>query len=113
MKNWYVAVVSAALFVSATPTAHAAEEHDRARRAFEAGEVVALELILGRVRSTFEGRKLGVELDERHAKRRPRWVYTVRWMTPKGNVITIRIDAKTMEFINVRGRGADAARKRR
>ncbi len=113
MKNGYIAVVSAALLVSATPAAHAAEEHDRARRAYQAGEVVALGRILGRVRSTFEGRMLEIELDERRVNRRPRWIYTVRMLTPRGNVITIRLDAKTMEVLNVRGRGADAARKRR
>ncbi len=113
MKHWHIAVVSAALLVSATPAARAAEEHDRARRAYQAGEVVALGRILGRVRSTFEGRMLGIELNERRANRRPRWIYTVRIMTPKGHVITIRLDAKTMEVLNVRGRGADAARKRR
>ncbi len=113
MKRWYIAVVSAALLVSANPAPGAAEEHDRARRAYEAGEVVALGRILGRVRSTFEGRMLEIELDQRRANQRFRWIYTVRMLTPRGNVITIRLDAKTMEVLNVRGRGADAARKRR
>ncbi len=113
MKIWYISVTAAVFLVFSHSVALAATEQDRARQAYNAGEVVGLAQILGRVRSLFEGRMLETGLDERRARRGPRWVYSVRMMTPDGHVITIRLDAKTMEVLNVRGRGADAARKRR
>jgi uncharacterized membrane protein YkoI len=114
MKRWYFSVLPAAVFIIVSVAAiAAADEQDRARQAYQAGEVVELAQILGRVKSRFEGKMLEIELDERRSNRRSPWVYTVKMLTPRGNVITIQLNAKTMEVLDVKGRGADAARKRR
>ncbi len=113
MKHLYLALASALFLLAAQPFALAAEEHDRARRAYQAGQVVGLAEVRARVRSTFEGRMLDAELAERRSNPRIPWVYKVKMLTPRGNVITIQLTAKTMEVLNVRGRGVKAARKRR
>ena len=97
------AVVSAAVLLLAG--AGAAAEHDRVRRAFEAGEVAGLGGILARVESAYEGRVLAIELDERRGpRRRAPWVYVIRVLTPGGNVLMLRLDARTMEILAVEGR---------
>ncbi len=113
MRHLFFALAAAAFLVLAQPVVGSADEQDRARRAFEAGEVVGLAEVRARIRTTFEGRMLDFQLDERRANRRISWVYTVKVLTPRGNVIMIQLNAKTMEVLNVKGRGAKAARKRR
>ena len=114
MKKSLVAAGSAAILLLAPASAPAADEHERARRAFEAGEIVGLAVVLSRVRSAYEGQVIEIELDERRwSSRRIRWVYAVRVLTPRGNVLLLRLNAKTVEILDVEGRGADIASKRR
>ncbi len=114
MKHLSFALAAARSLALAQPVELAAGEHDRARRAYQAGEVVGLGKILARVGSTYRGRVLGVELDDRRrSSRRVPWVYSVTVLTPQGNVLKLQLNAKTMEFLSVRGRGAEAARKGR
>ena len=114
MRHLYLALASASLLLFAQASVRAADEHDRVRRAFEAGEVVGLAGILTRVTSTYGGRVLGIELDDgRRSSRRVPWVYAIKVLTPEGNVLMLQLNAKTMEILNVKGRGAEAARKRR
>ncbi|MFQ5959732.1 MAG: PepSY domain-containing protein [Alphaproteobacteria bacterium] len=105
----------AAAFFTLLPSAGAtAGEHDRARRAYEAGEVVSLGRILDRVRSAYTGRVLEIDLDEgRPSSHRVPWVYSVKLLTPQGNVLMLRLNAKTMEILDVRGHGAQGRKKRR
>lgn len=104
MSHLTRAVVSAAVLLLAGVGA-AAAEHDRVRRAFEAGEVAGLGGILARVESAYEGRVLAIELDERRGPgRRAPWVYAIRVLTPGGHVLVLRVDARTMEILAVEGR---------
>ncbi len=111
-RGFVLAAAIAAVLLQ--PGAAAAGDHDRARRAYEAGEVVALRDILARVNSAYEGRVLEVELQpNRRPGARAQWVYGVRMLTPQGHVLRLELDARTTAILNVRGRGADAARRRR
>ncbi len=90
-----------------------AGEQDEARRAYQAGEVVALGQILNRVTGAYECRVLAVELNkERSSGSRKRWVYSVKEMTRKGHILMFKLDGKTMTFLSIAGRGADAARRK-
>ncbi len=110
MNQLYVAVVLAVALVLTPEGAAVAVNHDEARRAYEAGEVVGLGRILKRVRAIYNCRVLEVELHQaRPASSRSRWIYAVKVLTRQGNVLMIRLDGKTMNILNVSGRGADAA----
>ncbi len=110
MNRLYVAVVLAMAVLLTPEGATMAANHDEARRAYEAGEVVDLGRILKRVRATYNCRVLEVELHQaRPASSLSRWIYAVKALTRQGTVLMIRLDGKTTNILNVSGRGADAA----
>ena len=106
----YLAVV---LIFLAQPLGAASDEQDSALRAFRSGEVAGLPRILSRARAAYAGRVLAVELIRGQAGNAARpWVYMVKMLTPQGNVIMLYLNAKTAAIQSVRGRGANAARRR-
>jgi len=108
MKIGFFALAMAALLALAPTGATAGDDHERARRAFESGEIVGLPRILNRVQSSYRGRILEIELEERRwDAQNPPWVYTVKVLTPQGHVIDLELDAKTTRLLRVRGRGAE------
>lgn len=76
--------------------------HDRARRAVEAGEIRPLGDIRRAVQRQFDGRIVGIEL---HENRRggPSYIYDVRVLTRRGDVLSVAMDAHTGQVIDVRG----------
>lgn len=99
------------VFTVAQPIARAGDDHDRARRAYETGQVVGLGQILAHVGRTYRGRVLEIELDERiWSGHRSLWIYGVKVLTPQGHVVKLELNAKTMRILKVRGHGANAAK---
>lgn len=86
---------------------HDARDHDRARRAREAGEILPLVTVLTNVEREFTGKVIEVELDRDDG----RWVYEFELLTPAGSVLELTYDAATGRFLEGEGSGLDAARK--
>lgn len=100
-------------------------DHERARAALESGDVVPLALILEKVESLYEGTIIevdleneddeGVEFDDEgkpgssHYMRG--FIYEIKLLTPHGNLLKLKIDARTVELIQVKGHGEKQARK--
>lgn len=84
-------------------------DHERARRAREAGEIVPLSTVLASVEREFEGTVVEVELEREDG----RWVYEVELLTPSGRVLELTYDATNGRFLEGEGDGLDAARKSR
>ncbi len=104
--------LAVALTVLAQPLAAASDEQDSALRAFQSGEVAGLPRILSRARAAYAGRVLAIELVRGQAGNGAGpWVYMVKMLTPRGNVIMLYLNAKTAAIQSVRGRGVGAARK--
>ncbi len=80
-------------------------DHDEARKAYEAGEIVALTKVLDAVQSSFEGEVIEVELERDGG----RWIYEVELLT-SGSVLELEYDAKTVR-LETTGEKVDAARK--
>jgi len=78
-----------------------AEDHDRARQALEAGEILPLAKVLAMVNADSPGRVLEVELDRRHE----RWVYEIKLLRQGGSVVKLWVDASDGTVIERRGRG--------
>ena len=108
---WGVVSLATALACLAQPLAAAGDDQDSALRAFQSGQVAGLPRILSRARAAYSGRVLAVELIRNQAGAGS-WVYMVKMLTPQGNVIMLYLNAKTAAIQSVRGRGANAARKR-
>jgi uncharacterized membrane protein YkoI len=111
MKYPSLGLILLAVSMFAQPFAWAGDDHDRARRAYQAGNVVGLGQILSHIQRAYRGRVLEIELDERRRPgRRALWIYGVKVLTPQGHVVKFELDAKTMKILDIKGRGAEAAR---
>lgn len=98
----------AAKAAAAVPAQIAQSGQDRAQEAVRKGLILPLRSIIGAISSNYHGRQLGAQLSEQG---RNRWIYTVKWITPKRDVLHFTVNAQNAQIINVRGRGAAAARK--
>ena len=82
-----------ALSLALLPAAatHADGDHDRARAALRAGEVLPLHTVLERLQREQPGQVLEVELDREHGE----WVYEIKLLRPDGRVVELKRDART------------------
>jgi uncharacterized membrane protein YkoI len=71
------------------------DDHDRARRALEEGQARPLAEILAIVEDELGGRIVGVELE----RRRGRYIYEFRVITPSGELREIYVDAMSAEIL--------------
>ena len=87
------------------PTRVYAEEtgdHDRARRALEAGEILPLKTVLEKVRLDTPGEVMEVEM-EHNAER---WVYEIKILRSGGSLVKLIVDASDGTILARRGRDA-------
>ncbi len=88
--------------VVATPNALASgkEDHDRARQAVQAGEVLPLPVVLERLQREVPGQVLEVELEQE----RGTWMYEIKLLTPAGQLTKVKLDARTAEVLRIKSR---------
>jgi uncharacterized membrane protein YkoI len=72
-------------------------DHDRARRALEAGEILSLSEILAAAEAVRPGRVIEVELEKDDG----RWVYELELVTPDGRLYEMEIDAATGTLLEI------------
>lgn len=89
-----VALVGA-LLPGAPALAGGDHDHDRARAAVQAGEVLPLKTVLERVARSHPGEVLEVELEHEHG----RWVYEIKLLQPGGRLVKLEVDAATAEVL--------------
>ena len=87
-------VIGAGLLLAllgATP-GHAGNDrdHERARRAVEAGEVLPLQTILKRIEPEYPGQVMDVELDRDEG----RWIYEIKVLRAGGSLVKLKVDAR-------------------
>lgn len=90
------------LFLALTLPSPAEElgDHDRARRALEAGEILPLKTVLEKVRLDTPGQVMEVEMERRNAL----WVYEIKILRPGGTLVKLVVDASDGTIIARRGR---------
>jgi len=76
--------------------------HDEVRDRVRSGEFVSLSVIRKRVRSSYPGRIVDVQLlvPKREGIN---YLYDVKVLTKSGKVLSIKLDAKSAEIIDVKG----------
>lgn len=84
----------------ALPPAWADSDHDRARAAVQAGQVLPLKTVLERLEREHPGQVLEVELEPEHG----RWVYEVRLLQAGGRLVKLEIDARSGAVLKRRER---------
>jgi uncharacterized membrane protein YkoI len=102
---------AALMLVSGAAIAAFADEsdHERAREAVQAGEIRPLKDIVGTLQRRCGGRVIEVELEQRAHAGRQIWLYELRMMMPKGDVLGLDVDAATTEVLEVKGASASSA----
>lgn len=92
MKSTICALIAIGALVALPPAAMAdgARDHDRARAALRAGEVLPLTTILERVAKQQPGQVLEVELerDDGH------WIYKLKLLHNDGALVKLKVDAR-------------------
>ena len=75
-------------------------DHDRARRARDAGQVLPLPAILERVALDYPGRVVELELedDDDH------WTYEIKLVQTDGRMLKLDVDATDARILKVRGK---------
>lgn len=85
-----------------------AHDHDRARRAVEAGEILPLRTVLERVERDYPGQVMEVELEQKG----DRWVYEIKVLRTGGALIKLKIDGRDGRLLNDAGLSGHGGRHR-
>ena len=75
-----------------------ARDHERARAAVQAGEVLPLPALLARLQRTHPGQVLELELEREEG----RWVYEVKLLQADGRLLKLALDARTGQVLELR-----------
>lgn len=97
-----VAVCALWAVVLATPNAGASGrgDHDRARQAVLAGQVLPLPAVLERLQREVPGQVLEVELEQERGV----WIYELKLLTSAGQLTKVKLDARTGEVLRIKSR---------
>jgi hypothetical protein len=90
----------AAAVIAPNALASGKDDHDRARQAVQAGQVLPLPAVLERLQREVPGQVLEVELEQE----RDRWIYEIKLLTPAGQLTKVKLDARTAEVLRVKSR---------
>ena len=85
------------LSLIASPALADGDDHDRARRALEAGEIRPLAEILAVAEARRPGRVIELELERDDG----RWIYELELVTPEGRLFEMEIDAASGTVLEV------------
>ena len=95
-------LIVAAALAAGSAAVIADEDHDRARQAREAGEILPLRTILERVERSYPGQVIDVELERDHDS--SRWIYRIKLLQSGGALIRLKVDARDGTLIGHKGR---------
>ncbi len=98
MKNRLL--ISVLILLAHTPLqADSLHDHDRARQALLAGEILPLKTILERVERSQPGQVMEVELEQNdHAG----WIYEIKLLQTEGRLLKLYVDARSGEILRVK-----------
>lgn len=99
MMTIRASLLALAVTLAATP-AGAGDDHDRARRAVQAGEVVPLRTILDNVARDFPGDVIETELESLHGAP----AYEIKLIAPDGRVMKLFYDARDGSLLKTKGK---------
>jgi len=104
LKSLVVVLMMGAVGGGAVPALADEKDQDRARAAMLRGEVAPLAKALIAVEKSFKGDVIEVELEEEDKFGiGPTLIYELKLLTPEGNVLQLKVHAKTLEILDVDG----------
>lgn len=103
-SRWLQAALAGTLVVAALGgipvAAKDSHDHDDARRALQAGEVLPLRTILDRIAGEHPGQVMEVELE----RERDRWIYEIKLLREGGALVKLEVDARDGRVLRVKDR---------
>jgi len=75
-------------------------DHDRARQALEAGEILPLRTIIEKLERDYPGQILEVELDHEDEQ----WIYEIKLLRDSGGLVKLKLDAGNGTLLGIKGR---------
>lgn len=92
-------LLALALAAAASTGLHAGgDDHERARRALERGEVLPLRAVLEQVERTQQGQVLKIEFERDDG----RYLYKIRLLQPDGRVAKLKVDAVDGRVLSIK-----------
>ena len=95
-------LLTTAGLIAGAPAWASERDHDRARAALAAGEVLPLRQLLQQLGPQLQGEVLEVELERDHG----RWVYELKLLQPGGQLRKLKVDARSGERLRSPAEGA-------
>lgn len=95
-------LLAVAMTVALPSHAGGAGDHDRARQALEAGEILPLKTVLERLARDTPGEVMEVELE----RRGERWIYEIKLLRAGGSLTKLKVDARDGTIVSRREHGA-------
>jgi uncharacterized membrane protein YkoI len=107
VKTALVSLTTALLLMTGSSSGLAGDkpdhDHDRARQALEAGEILPLRSILERVERDNPGQVMEVELERKPGGR---WIYEIKLLRTGGALVKLRVDARDGSLLDSKTRDA-------
>lgn len=98
---WWATVVVVGMLLVTPAWADRKGDHDRARAAVLAGEVMPLPDVLTRLQRSHPGQVLELELEREDG----RWIYEVKLLRSDGQLLRLELDARTAQVLRERRKG--------
>jgi len=76
-------------------------DHDLARQALEAGEILPLSTVMARVERDYPGQILEVELERKDGQ----WIYEIKMIRQGGGMAKLKLDARNASLLEIRSKG--------
>ena len=99
--SFLLSLLCAAFLMTGSGAGMADEDHDRARQALEAGEILPLRTILERIEREYPGRVMEVELE----RSREGWIYEIKLLRRGGALVKLEVDARDGAVLGVKSKG--------
>lgn len=82
-------------------------DHERAREALEAGEILPLRTVIEKLERDYPGQVIEVELEREDG----RWVYKIKLLRANGALVKLKVDAGDATLLGIKGRDIAPASK--
>lgn len=96
--KYIIRFLSIGLLVLLSVNLYADDDHNEAKRLFESGKILALEVILKKAREIQAGKVLEVELENKNGNT----IYEIELLNTNGIVFELKFDAKTGELLSTK-----------
>ena len=100
-------VVSVFALAALPASASGKDDHEQARQAVQAGQVLPLPAVLERLQREVPGQVLEVELEQKQSG----WIYEIKLLTPAGQLTKVLLDAQTAQVLRVQARDDKSQRR--